>query len=134
MKLMKLSVAFGSAAVLFCAKTCAATHAHRKAHTQFARRHVHSQIERGPEEGQALERRAMCTLPSDPDIVPVPGASNGGFAMAPDVACTESMYCPYACVPGKVINQWKPGTSYVVGQSMVSSRQHCYKSAPPGRH
>jgi hypothetical protein len=120
MKFTKFSATLGSAAVLFCADTCVATiHAHRHAHTQYAKRHFHSHTERGLEDHAVLEKRTTCSLPNDPDIVPVPGASNGGYAMAPDVSCTANMYCPYACVPGKVMNQWKPGTSYVVGESML---------------
>jgi hypothetical protein len=119
MKLMKISATLGSAAALVFAQGCAATRAHRHAHTQFARRHVHSHIESAPQEYAPLEKRGTCQLPNDPNIVFISGDMNNGFAMAPDVACTAGMYCPYACAPGMVMNQWKPGTSYVVGQSMV---------------
>lgn len=64
-----------------------------------------------------LSKRAVCSLPNDPDLYAVPGASNGGWAMAPDVQCTAGSYCPIACVSGKVMAQWKPGTTYTYPQS-----------------
>ncbi len=64
-----------------------------------------------------VTKRAVCKLPNDPDLVPVPG-NDGGWAMAPDVQCTAGSWCPIACVPGKVMAQWKPGTTYVYPESM----------------
>lgn len=65
-----------------------------------------------------LSKRAVCKLPNDPDLVAVPGASNGGWAIAPDVQCTAGSWCPIACVSGKVMAQWKPGSTYVYPESM----------------
>ncbi|CAK7225917.1 hypothetical protein SBRCBS47491_006050 [Sporothrix bragantina] len=65
-----------------------------------------------------ISKRAVCKLPNDPDLYAVPGASNGGWAMAPDVQCTAGSWCPIACVSGKVMAQWKPGTTYTYPQSM----------------
>ncbi|CAK7272265.1 hypothetical protein SEPCBS119000_005030 [Sporothrix epigloea] len=65
-----------------------------------------------------ISKRAVCSLPNDPDLYAVPGASNGGWAMAPDVQCTAGSWCPIACVPGKVMAQWKPGTTYKYPESM----------------
>ena len=65
-----------------------------------------------------IAKRAVCELPDHPDIVAVPGASNGGWAMAPDVSCTAGSWCPIACVSGKVMAQWKPDTTYVYPESM----------------
>lgn len=57
-----------------------------------------------------------CSLPSDADIVPV-GAN--GWAMSPDEPCIPGKYCPYACPPGKVMNQWdQEATSYAFPKSM----------------
>jgi hypothetical protein len=42
--------------------------------------------------------------------------------MSPDEPCTTGKYCPLACVPGKVMAQWRPNTSYSYPESMVSSR------------
>ncbi|CAK7246229.1 MAG: hypothetical protein STHCBS139747_007853 [Sporothrix thermara] len=67
----------------------------------------------------ATKRGTTCTLPTDPDIYAVPGQMNGGWAISPDVQCTADSWCPYACVPGKVMAQWKPGTSYVTGESTL---------------
>jgi len=44
---------------------------------------------------------------------------NNGFAMAGDVSCSDGKYCPYACVPGKVMAQWQPNSKYVYPESMV---------------
>ena len=52
-----------------------------------------------------------CSLPSDADIVPV-GAN--GWAMSPDEPCIPGKYCPYACPPGKVMNQWDQDRKSVV--------------------
>ena len=65
-----------------------------------------------------ISKRAVCALPNDPDLYFVPGASNGGWAMAPDVQCTAGSWCPIACVSGKVMAQWKPGTTYTYPESM----------------
>lgn len=64
------------------------------------------------------KRKKTCSLPSGEGLVNVPGASNGGWAMSPDQACTADMYCPYACPPGQVMAQWKPGSKFVYPSSM----------------
>lgn len=38
--------------------------------------------------------------------------------MSPDRPCKFGSYCPYACPPGQVMNQWKPGTTYTYPESM----------------
>ncbi|KAJ2896510.1 uncharacterized protein MKZ38_005463 [Zalerion maritima] len=68
---------------------------------------------------QALEKRKKkCSLPSGEGLVEVPGASNGGWALSPDQECTSGSYCPFACPPGKVMAQWKKGSSYTYPSSM----------------
>lgn len=73
-----------------------------------------------PADEAVLEKRGGdCSLPDDPDLVPVtPNMMNKGFAMSPDQACKSGMHCPIACKPGKVMAQWKPNTSYKVSESM----------------
>ncbi|EFX04515.1 sun domain containing protein [Grosmannia clavigera kw1407] len=70
------------------------------------------------DESSPVKKRAVCTLPTDADLVSVPGASNGGWAIAPDKQCTAGSWCPIACVSGKVMAQWKPHTSYTYPESM----------------
>ena len=119
MKLTVVQAAVGSATVLLSQPALASSYAHRHAHNHYGRSHFHAAPETNstPE----LARRATCSLPNDPDLVSVPGASNNGFAMSPDQTCSDGGYCPYACVPGKVMAQWKPGTTYVYPESQVSS-------------
>ncbi|KAK3318664.1 hypothetical protein B0H66DRAFT_247119 [Apodospora peruviana] len=107
------AAALGSATVLFAAPTATATHGHRHAHEQYGRRHSHN-----PRSGELVEKRSGCSLPDHPDLVFVPGDVNNGFAMSPDEPCTDGKYCPFACVPGKVMAQWEPNSTYVYPQSM----------------
>ncbi|KAK3944774.1 hypothetical protein QBC46DRAFT_145937 [Diplogelasinospora grovesii] len=118
MKLTTLQAAIGSASLLFFAQPTIATHGHRHAHEQYGKRHAHSHQELELVEAPKVEKRATCSLPSHPDLVPVPGGSNNGFAMSPDQSCTDGTWCPIACVSGKVMAQWEPNSSYVYPQSM----------------
>ncbi|KAL1835720.1 hypothetical protein VTK73DRAFT_5443 [Phialemonium thermophilum] len=130
MRLSVVQAVFGSAALLLSVPPAAGSYSHRHAHLHdlqhHARRHIHahhpaSSDERAHADAHAsapLGRRATCSLPNDPDLVPVPGASNNGFAMSPDQSCTSGSYCPFACRPGKVMAQWQPGSTYVYPQSM----------------
>ena len=123
MKTHAIQAAFGSALLLSSAQPAFATHGHRLAHSHYGKRsaheHHHTSVAEGRDVGKTIEKRATCALPNDPDIVYVPGAQNGGWAMAPDRPCLADMYCPIACVPGKVMNQWKPDTGYHYPESMV---------------
>src|SRR5689334_18816573 len=110
MRFATLQAALGSASLLFSAQPVSATHGHRHAHEQLARRHSHTHHQRDAANASTLQKRASCTLPTHPDLVPVPGEKNGGFAMAGDVSCDDGKYCPFACVPGKVMNQWQPNS------------------------
>lgn len=125
MKLSDLRAVIGAFSIVLCAQAEAAHDAHRHAHSHlFAKRHSHDGFAESAEkvmvEGPELEKRSTCSLPSHPDLVPIPGASNNGFAMSPDQPCVEYGYCPIACKPGKVMAQWQPHTSYKYPESMVS--------------
>ena len=126
MKVNGIQAAFGSALLFSSAQLADATHGHRLAHAHYGKRaeHTHHHHASAPEERDVehkVEKRAACALPNDPDIVYVPGAMNGGWAIAPDRACLADMYCPIACVSGKVMNQWKPDTGYHYPESMVGN-------------
>ena len=120
MKITTLQAAAGSVLLLLLQPAAGATHRNRHAHDLFSKRHQtsHGVSELAPT-GQ-ISKRATCTLPDHPDLVKVPGASNNGFAMSPDQSCLDGSYCPFACVPGKVMNQWKPDSKYTYPESMVS--------------
>lgn len=66
-------------------------------------------------------RHGSCQFPTNAGLVAVtPGSQNAGWAMSPNQPCTPGMYCPYACPPGQVMNQWDPqATSYTYPASMV---------------
>ena len=68
----------------------------------------------------SIRRRGQkCSFPSGEGLVAVtPGAANGGWAMSPDQECTAGTYCPYACPPGQVMAQWKPGSTFTYPSSM----------------
>lgn len=65
------------------------------------------------------KRSNTCDFPSDKGLVSItPKSLNAGWAMSPDAKCTAGMYCPYACPPGQLMNQWdKSATSYTYPQS-----------------
>ncbi|KAK1836494.1 hypothetical protein QBC39DRAFT_247896 [Podospora conica] len=115
---MRLLAALGSATLFLAATPVTATQAHRRAHDQL-RRHQHGHHAGSTNHTDELTKRgSSCSLPDHPDLVHVPGAKNGGFAMAGDIECKDGMYCPIACVSGKVMAQWKEGTKYTYPESM----------------
>jgi len=116
MRLTTFQAALGSASILFAAQPVTATRGHRHAHDQYAKRHSHN---RNHDSGELLVKRSSCSLPDHPDLVRVPGAVNNGFAMSPDEPCDHGTWCPFACVPGKVMAQWEPNSTYVYPESMV---------------
>ncbi|GEQ71478.1 hypothetical protein JCM33374_g5162 [Metschnikowia sp. JCM 33374] len=70
--------------------------------------------------GAAPPRKyATCKFPTDAGLVAIaPGSSNAGWAISPDRQCTPGNFCPYACPPGKLMNQWDPSaTAYTPSQS-----------------
>ncbi|KAH8911420.1 hypothetical protein BR93DRAFT_874198 [Coniochaeta sp. PMI_546] len=119
MKVTTLQAAFGLAALLLSAQPADATHSHHLAHSQYGKKHAHLHRHQDLIEGpEALKKRGVCSLPDHPDLVKVPGQMNNGFAMSPDQVCADGGYCPIACVPGKVMAQWKPNTTYKYPESM----------------
>ncbi|KAI0478746.1 beta-glucosidase-domain-containing protein [Xylariaceae sp. FL0804] len=64
------------------------------------------------------KRGATCEFPSNKGAISItPGSTNAGWALSPDMECADGKWCPIACPPGQVMNQWKPDTTYVVGES-----------------
>lgn len=122
MKVATIHAALGSAALLLLAQPAGATHPHHFAHSQFHfKKHTNAHQHRHVSEAEGgVQKRSTCSLPDDPDLVAIPGSMNNGFAMSPNQVCTSGTYCPIACVPGKVMNQWKPNTTYAYPESMVS--------------
>ncbi|KAI1437134.1 hypothetical protein GGR50DRAFT_692432 [Xylaria sp. CBS 124048] len=61
---------------------------------------------------------ASCEFPLDKGAFAVtPGLLNGGWALSPDMECTDGMWCPIACPPGQLMAQWKPDTHYAYPES-----------------
>ncbi len=87
MKFASLQAALGSALLLSFAPPSLASHGHQLAHHHYGRRHghgsVHAHLEKPRDVDDKLVRRGTCALPNDPTVVSVPGAMNGGWAMAP---------------------------------------------------
>lgn len=112
-----------AALVLLCTEASAHRHGlRRRAHSHFTRHaQLSAKIEQLNVEHAGVEKRgSTCSLPDHSDLVRVPGDKNGGFAMSPDQACEDGMYCPIACKPGMVMAQWKADTTYEYPDSMVS--------------
>ncbi|KAK1762240.1 hypothetical protein QBC33DRAFT_581859 [Phialemonium atrogriseum] len=121
MKLGTLQAACGAAALFLSAQPAAATHSHRHAHSRLGKKHTHGHGQSFVElvgAPKAVEKRTTCSLPDHPDLVRIAGADNNGFAMSPDQTCDSGKYCPFACVPGKVMAQWEPNSTYAYPQSM----------------
>lgn len=75
----------------------------------------------------AKKRGGSCPFPTDdPNLVSVtPDEKNAGWAMSPDQECEPGNYCPFACKPGMVMNQWEPDSTYTYPSSMVGSSMDC---------
>ncbi|EHA54944.1 hypothetical protein MGG_11149 [Pyricularia oryzae 70-15] len=125
----------GAALLLLGVQQCAATSGHRSLHRQFEKRHGHNHLPtrsfeadlRSPESeesgniSEVRKRGSSCSLPDDDDsLVRITDTRNDnqGFAMSPDQTCEDGMYCPFACKPGMLMNQWKEGTSFKPVESM----------------
>lgn len=133
MKLGTLQAACGAAALFLSAQPAAATHSHRHAHNRLGKKHTHGHGQSLVElvgAPKAVEKRTTCSLPDHPDLVRIAGADNNGFAMSPDQPCDSGKYCPFACVPGKVMAQWEPNSTYTYPQSMVSAPRTSCSQAP----
>ncbi len=131
MKFLDIQAAIGTA-ILLLSFPCDAKHQHASHNLEvLGRRHNHwrlheratSRAEEGNDtvEGDELKKRNSCSFPTNAGLVAVtPGSSNSGWAMSPDQSCAPGSYCPYACPPGKVMQQWSPeATSYTYPESMV---------------
>lgn len=61
-----------------------------------------------------------CKFPKKEGLVSVyADGVNAGWAMSPDEACVPGKYCPYACPPGQLMNQWNPeAKTYLYPTSM----------------
>ncbi|RYP75711.1 hypothetical protein DL771_002198 [Monosporascus sp. 5C6A] len=123
MKITSIRVAIGSAVVLLSTPTIATVqHRHQHLHQKLAHAHGSSGYNEkySARNISALEKRGnkACPFPTDKGLVAVtPGAKNAGWAMAPDQECVEGTWCPIACPPGQVMNQWKPQTTYAFPES-----------------
>jgi len=123
MKLLDIQAAIG-AAILLLSTPCDAKHSHslevlgrRHNHLHHKRLHAHASQRAG-----GIEKRSGdCPFPTGKGLVAVtPDLQNAGWAMSPDEPCKRGHYCPYACPPGEVMNQWDPkATTYSYPMSMV---------------
>lgn len=126
--------ALGSALLFLAAQPASATVAHRRAHVHYSKNHTHK--ERDAQElglleprGRLVNRAGQCAFPEgEAGLVAITVDSmNKGWALSPDQECTADSYCPFACEPGMVMNQWKKGTTYVYPESMDGGL-YCDKS------
>ncbi|PSR77294.1 hypothetical protein BD289DRAFT_445543 [Coniella lustricola] len=93
---------------------------HRHLHLQQRSENHTDNDESGLVKKRKLTNRAgQCAFPEVEGLVAVtPDYSNAGWAMSPDQECTAGSYCPFACPSGQLMNQWKPGTTYIYPESM----------------
>lgn len=83
--------------------------------------HGHRHGQHSVLESRPLQKRGgQCQFPTDdPNMVAVtPDAKNAGWALSPDQECKPGSYCPFACKPGMVMNQWDPKSTYEYPSSM----------------
>ncbi|RGP79443.1 murein transglycosylase [Fusarium longipes] len=83
--------------------------------------HGHRHGQHSAFESRPLQKRGgQCQFPTDdPNMVAVtPDAKNAGWALSPDQECKPGSYCPFACKPGMVMNQWDPDSTYDYPSSM----------------
>jgi hypothetical protein len=125
MKLLDIQTAIGTA-ILLLSSPCDAKHSHELSHLKvLGKRHNHRSAHASPRvegiEDGSQKRGTQCQFPTGVGLVAVtPGSQNAGWAMSPDQPCLPGNYCPYACPPGQVMDQWDPSaTSYTYPQSMV---------------
>ena len=87
--------------------------------------HGHRHGQHSAFESRPLQKRGgQCQFPTDDSnmVAVTPDAKNAGWAMSPDQECKPGSYCPYACKPGMVMNQWDPKSTYDYPSSMVCLR------------
>ncbi|KAF5005632.1 hypothetical protein FDECE_7936 [Fusarium decemcellulare] len=114
MKLTTLSVALTG--ILSAAPSLVAGKVHR--HLEHAVEHLRPHLPSQP--APIAKRGGQCQFPTDdPNMVAVtPDEKNAGWAMSPDQECKPGNYCPFACKPGMVMNQWDPDSTYDYPASM----------------
>lgn len=68
----------------------------------------------GKEVTHLFRRGGTCQFPNGDGMVAVQtSGKNAGWAMHNDQECSYGSWCPYACEPGQLMNQWDPDvTSY----------------------
>lgn len=120
-----LRATIGSALLGLAAQNAFASKAHRHAHHLHSSNHTHQ--DHGLDQvsqtlkprGRLVNRSGQCAFPEGEGLVAItPSSLNRGWAMSPDQECTAGSYCPYACEPGMVMNQWRQGTTYQYPESM----------------
>ncbi|KAF5673582.1 murein transglycosylase [Fusarium heterosporum] len=92
----------------------AKSHGHRHNGLDQLRQHQ-------PVQSSTIEKRGgQCQFPTDDSnmVAVTPDAKNAGWAMSPDQECKPGNYCPFACKPGMVMNQWDPDSTYEYPASM----------------
>ncbi|KAF4966954.1 hypothetical protein FSARC_5439 [Fusarium sarcochroum] len=112
MRLINFSAALLGA---LSAPSLVAGKSHSHHHRGFG--HLHPRV---PVQSGLEKREGQCQFPTDdPNMVAVtPDEKNGGWAMSPDQECKPGSYCPFACKPGMVMNQWDPDSTYDYPASM----------------
>ncbi|KAI8689933.1 hypothetical protein LRP88_13764 [Fusarium phalaenopsidis] len=110
MRLATLPIAL--AGILSASSSFVAAKAHQ--HHERGAGHLHGSP------APIVKRGGQCQFPTDdPNMVAVtPDEKNGGWAMSPDQECKPGSYCPFACKPGMVMNQWDPDSTYDYPASM----------------
>ncbi|KAJ4315213.1 hypothetical protein N0V84_008481 [Fusarium piperis] len=90
----------------------AAANSHR--HHERVAEHLHGSP------APIAKRGGQCQFPTDDSnmVAVTPDEKNAGWAMSPDQECKPGSYCPFACKPGMVMNQWDPDSTYVYPASM----------------
>lgn len=111
MRLATLPIAL--AGILSASSSFVAAKAHQ--HHERGAGHLHGSP------APIVKRGGQCEFPTDdPNMVAVtPDEKNAGWAMSPDQECKPGSYCPFACKPGMVMNQWDPDSTYDYPASMV---------------
>lgn len=121
MKSATVRAVIGSALLSLAAEPVIASTAHRHLHQHYKNNHTHGgdDLELVKPRARLTNRSGQCAFPEEAGLVAItPGSTNAGWAMSPDQECTAGSYCPFACPSGQVMNQWKPGTTYVYPESM----------------
>ncbi|KAI5798656.1 hypothetical protein FPQ18DRAFT_254703 [Pyronema domesticum] len=81
--------------------------------------------------GNILEKRkwhsaVRCELPVHPDIIAVtPHLDNRGWAHSYDHPCSGGEWCPYACISGKLMNQWNQNSIAYVHPDKEQGGLYC---------